>query len=87
MSGVGGTDASGTTGLSIFNKFEPLKQRASVLTKLEISLNPHLRPLSYSTSATLPGKALHNSKAEPWTQIAPAASIPNLAGIKPPWLD
>ena len=36
MSGAGGADAAGTSGLSIFNKFEPLKQRASVLTKLGV---------------------------------------------------
>lgn len=36
MSGVGGSDQGGTPGLSIFSKYDPLKDRASVLDKIGI---------------------------------------------------
>lgn len=36
MSGTGGTDVQGQTGLSIFSKYDPLKQRASMLDKVGI---------------------------------------------------
>ncbi len=36
MSGIGGTASEGPTGLDIFSKYEPLRQRASVVSKLGI---------------------------------------------------
>ena len=36
MSGVGGTDVEGETGLSIFSKYDPLKQRATILEKVGV---------------------------------------------------